>query len=208
MVGGGSVGTRKVETLLACGAAVTVVSPVVSQQIRDFADSKSLTLKERHYQTSDLNGMFLVISATDDENLNWRVHTDAERIGRLCNIADRPKICNFILPSIVNRGDLIIAISTSGRSPAFAKKLRLELEQQFGEEYGVFLELLGAIRKKLLLKSHAPEAHKSTFEKLIRKGLLETMRDGKKEKTEQILTDVLGRGYELDTLMEKKQEKD
>jgi len=208
VVGGGSVGTRKVMTLLKCGAMLTVVSPVVSQQIREFANSKSLTLKKRHYQTSDMNGMFLVIGATNDENLNWRVHTDAERIGKLCNIADRPEICNFILPSIVNRGDLIITVSTSGKSPAFAKKLRQDIEKQFGEEYGIFLQLMGAIRKKLLLRSHAPEAHKSTFEKLISKGLLEMIRDDRKDKANQLLADVLGREYEFDSLMGKGHTKD
>jgi len=122
VVGGGSVGTRKVMSLLDCGSMITVVSPVATEQLIDLAHHKSITLKERHYQTSDLTGVFLVIGATDNEKLNWRIHADAERLGKLCNIADRPEVCNFILPSVVNRGDMIIAISTSGASPAFAKK--------------------------------------------------------------------------------------
>ena len=86
----------------------------------------------------------------------------------LCNIADRPKICDFIFPSIVNRGDLIIAISTSGKSPAFAKKMRKDLEKEFGNEYAEFLRLMGAIRNKLLSRNHEPEAHKHLFENLIK----------------------------------------
>ena len=83
--------------------------------------------------------MFLVIGATDDENLNRRISKDAERVNILCNIADRPDVCNFILPAVVRRGDLAITISTSGKSPALAKRLRLDLEAQFGEEYADFL---------------------------------------------------------------------
>ena len=84
----------------------------------------------------------------------------------LCNIADVPEICNFILPSVIRRGDLVVSVSTSGKSPAFAKHLRKDLENNFGDEYARFLELMGAIRKKLLQTEHAPEAHKPIFERL------------------------------------------
>lgn len=204
VVGGGPVGTRKVLTLLECGAMVTVVSPLVTEQLSDLANNKSVIWKQRHYQTSDLTGMFLVIGATENEELNWRIHADADRLGKLCNIADRPEACNFILPSVVSRGDLIIAISTSGASPAFAKKLRQDIEKEFGDEYAVFLRLMGAIRKKLLLKSHGPEAHKPIFEKLISKGLLELVRDEKTEEINRLLHNVLDKGYDFDTLVGKR----
>ena len=156
VVGGGAVGTRKVVTLLDCGANVTVISPVVSDQLRDFAISGLIKLWERSYQSGDLDGMFLVIGATDDEGLNRQISSDANHLNTLCNIADRPEVCNFILPAIVERDDLIITISTSGKSPALAKKLRKRLEYQFGKEYGVFLKLMGAARKKLLSQAHQP----------------------------------------------------
>lgn len=204
VVGGGKVGTRKVMTLLECGAMVTVVSPEATKKLIELADSKSITLKKRHYQTADLVGTFLVIGATDKEELNWRIHVDAERMNKLCNIADRPEACNFILPSVVSQGDLILSISTSGKSPAFAKKLREDLEKQFGEEYAEFLHLMGAIRKKLLIQDHhAPDDHKPVFEKLIKKGLLEMIRDGKKEETDHLLVQVLGKGYEFESLTKK-----
>ena len=167
VVGGGAVGTRKVITLLDCRAYVTVVSPEVTQQLRDYALSGRIDFKERRYRSADIDGMFLVIGATDDEQLNRQISSDADRLNTLCNIADRPEVCNFILPAIVERDDLIITISTSGKSPALAKKLRKTLECQFGKEYGVFLKLMGAIRKKLLSTSHKPEAHKHLFEQLI-----------------------------------------
>jgi len=158
IVGGGSVGTRKVLTLLDCGAKVTLVSPDASEKLLELVDNGLIAWEKRSYLTSDLDGTFLVIGATDDEELNHQISADAEKLNMLCNIADRPEVCNFILPAIVNRGDLMISISTSGKSPAFAKTLRKELERQFGVEYAEFLRLMGAIRKKLLSEKHEPEA--------------------------------------------------
>lgn len=200
VVGGGSVSARKVITLLSCGAIVTVVSPVVVRQLLLLARDGSIALKERPYKTSDLGGIFLVIGATDDKELNRQISTDAKRLGRLCNIADHPKESNFILPSIVNRGDLIIAISTSGTSPAFAKKLRKKLGEEYGEEYARFLRLMGAIRKKLLIKKGEPEVHKHLFEQLISRKLIEMIKDHKKDAINALLLEILGEGYEFDLL--------
>lgn len=200
VVGGGSVGTRKVATLLDCGANVTVISPVVSHRLREFATSGSIKLRERPYQSGDLDGMFLVIGATDDEELNRQISKEADRLNTLCNIADRPEVCNFILPSIVQRDDLVITISTSGRSPAMAKKLRKTLESQFGKEYGVFLKLMGAIRKKLLSTSHKPEAHKYLFEQLIEADLIAMIEKGKTAEIDALLFEILGEGYNFKDL--------
>ena len=201
VVGGGGVGTRKVKTLLDCGARVIVVSPEVSQQLRDLATSGEIKLEERSYQSEDLNDMFLVIGATDDEKLNKQISSDADRLNTLCNIADRPEVCNFILPSIVHRDDLVITISTSGKSPALAKKLRKSLENQFGEEYGTLLHLLGAIRKKLLQQAHEPEAHKPLFEQLINSDLIVMIQESEVEKIDSLLLEVLGEGYKFEELM-------
>jgi len=201
VVGGGSVGTRKVTTLLNCSAQVTVVSPEATARLLEMAASGSIELKKRAFRPSDLDGMFLVVGATDNEDLNREIHKGAERLGLLCNIADRPEACNFILPSIVNRGDLIIAISTSGKSPAFAKKLRKELEKKFGKEYAAFLKLMGAIRKKLLSQKHEPEAHKHLFEQLIDKGLLALIKAGKNDAIDALLLEVLGEGYIFEELI-------
>ena len=202
VVGGGGVGTRKVKTLLDCGARVTVVSLEVSQQLRDRATSGDITLAERSYRSEDLNGMFLVVGATDDEKLNKQISSDADRLNMLCNIADRPEVCNFILPSIVHRDDLVITISTSGQSPALAKKLRKALENQFGEEYGKLLRLMGAIRIKLLQQAHEPEAHKPLFERLINSDLIEMIQEGEVEKIDSLLLEILGDGYKFEALLE------
>ena len=200
VIGGGAVGTRKVKMLLKCGASVVVISPVVSEQLKNLADSGAITLHRRSYRPEDMTGIFLVIGATDDDVLNHQVSQDAKRLNLLCNIADQPQDCNFILPSIVSRGDLTISISTSGKSPALAKKLRKNLEDQYGEEYAVLLQLMGAIRKKLLHRSHQPEAHKHLFEKLIDSDLVDMIRDNKSSDINALLFEVLGEGYALDDL--------
>jgi precorrin-2 dehydrogenase/sirohydrochlorin ferrochelatase len=202
VVGGGSVGTRKVKTLLDCGGRVTVISPTVSPALDTLARAGRIGLKERAYSKSDLDGVFLVIGATDDQDLNRRISADAARKNLLCNIADRPEICNFVLPSIVNRGDLTISISTAGQSPAMAKTLRKSLEQQFGTEYADMLRLMGAVRKKLLRQRHEPEAHKPLFEQLIHSGLRDLIRDQRTEDIDDLLYRVLGEGFRYDELMQ------
>lgn len=203
VVGGGGVGTRKVRTLMACGARVTVVSLETSRQLRDLAASGAIRLEERSYQSNDLSGMFLVIGATNDEKLNRQISGDADRLNTLCNIADRPEVCNFILPSIVQRDDLVITISTSGKSPALAKKLRKALENQFGEEYGRLLRLMGAIRKRLLQQAHEPEAHKPLFEQLLNSDLLGMLQKNKIDDINALLFDILGEGFKFEELMKR-----
>ncbi len=202
VIGGGSVGTRKVLTLLTCGANVTVVSTAVTEKLQELSNNGVIELQKRPFQTTDLDHRFLVIGATDNQELNFKIHAEAERRGLLCNIADRPEACNFILPSIVNRGDLIIAISTSGKSPAFAKKLRKHLEKEFGDEYTEFLNLMGAVRKKLLSQDHEPEAHKHLFEQLIEKDLVQMIKDGDTDRINSLLHKILGEGYEFESLTE------
>lgn len=204
VVGGGQVGTRKVKTLMACGARVTVVSPVVSDQVAEWARLGKIVLHQRAYGSSDLASVFLVIGATDDQALNRRIHRDAEQAQRLCNIADQPALCNFILPSVINQGDLMVTISTSGRSPAFAKHLRRQLQDQFGPEYSCFLDLMGAIRARLLQTEHAPEAHKPLFEALIERGLLELIKAEDIKAIDGLLAEVLGPEFRYEALMPNK----
>ena len=201
IVGGGAVGTRKVNTLIECGASVTVVSPDPTPELTKLASEGSVTLKKRAYRKDDLTGMFLVIGATDDERLNRQISKDAEQAQILCNIADRPEVCNFILPSIVRRGDLVITISTSGKSPALAKHLRQKLETQFGPEYADFLLLMGAIRRRLLSQTHEPETHKTLFNQLVDSDLIQLMQAGKTEEINSLLYKILGEGYKIEMLL-------
>lgn len=203
VVGGGRVALRKAEGLLRAGARTTVVSPEFAEGFSRLAGSANLKMIRRNYKSADLDSKFLVIGATDNSELNRKISRDAESRNMLCNIADLPEACNFILPSMVERGDLIIAISTSGKSPAFARHLRKQLEKQFGEEYTEFLRLMGAARKKLLAQKHAPEEHKPLFRQLIAEDLPAMIRKGKTEQADKLLQKVLGEGFDYRTLMEK-----
>jgi precorrin-2 dehydrogenase / sirohydrochlorin ferrochelatase len=203
VVGGGGVGTRKAQTLVECGAVVTVISPKASEKLLALSNEGIIELKVRDYDASDLAGMFIVIGATDDEALNRRISRDARNHGVICNIVDRPEICDFIVPSIIRRGDLIVAISTSGKSPAFAKHLRQTLEKQFGNEYEPFLRLMGAIRKKLLKTDHAPEAHKDLFNRIIDEDLLGMIRAQNEEHINATLIHIFGDGFDVASLLKE-----
>lgn len=203
VVGGGGVGSRKVNGLLACHAQVTVVSKAADDRIHTLAEAKRIRFYCRGYRSQDLEAVLLVIGATNDTALNQRIYADAQKRGILCNIADQPALCNFILPAVVRRGDLLITASTSGQSPALAKRLRKELASAYGEEYAEFLALMGAIRKKLLATAHAPEAHKPLFNALIDGGLIGMVRDGRHREIDELLTRVLGPEYHLQTITGK-----
>lgn len=195
VVGGGGVGERKVKTLLECGARVTVVTTLATERLQALASEGHIDLKTRGYEPSDLEGKFLVIGATDSEEINEKISEDAARRGLLCNIADRPAACSFVLPAIVRQGDLVIAISTSNKSPAVARRIRQTLEKEFGPEYAVLLNLMGVIRQKLLAEAESPEAHKRMFERLLDEGLLEMIRDNRIKDVDSLLNDVLGKAY-------------
>ena len=200
VVGGGSVGARKVLTLLKCSAKVTIVSLTFSEKIKNL-EHKNIRYIKKEYHKNDLKGMFLVIGATNDIELNKKVWHDTQQKNMLCNIVDFPKTCNFILPAIVRRGDLIIAVSTSGKSPAFARKLRQDLEKEFGQEYADFLFLMGKIRRKLLAKKHAPEEHKKIFQEFIKAGLLYMIAKKDYISINKLLFKILGKDFSYENLM-------
>ncbi|MDY6903446.1 MAG: bifunctional precorrin-2 dehydrogenase/sirohydrochlorin ferrochelatase [Thermodesulfobacteriota bacterium] len=200
VVGGGGVATRKVASLLDYGAFVTVVAPAVSDALARMAAAGRVELVLRGYKSADADDVFLIIGATDDARLNRKIKSDADERNTLCNIADFPEACNFILPSVIQRGDFQLTISTSGQSPAFAKYMRKKLETQFGEAYARMLEVMGAIRNRLLAEAHAPEAHKPLFEQIIAGGLLEMIENQAIRQINGLLTEILGDGFTLQEL--------
>jgi len=146
VVGGGEVGLEKVEGLLACDAAVTLIAPEAIEPLRELAAEGSIQWLAREWQPSDLDGAFLVIAATDDSDVNIRIFEEAERRAMLVNVVDVPPLCNFILPAIVRQGPLAIAISTQGASPALAKRIRDEVAARYGEPYARLAVLLNEVR--------------------------------------------------------------
>ncbi len=147
VVGGGEIGLEKVEGLLACDGEVTLIAPTALPLLRAYAREGSIRWEQRPYAGSeDLDGVFMAIAATDDTDVNIAVYDDAERRAMLVNVVDVPPLCNFILPAIVRTGPLAIAISTAGASPALAKRMKREIEGQFGAEYARLAILLNDAR--------------------------------------------------------------
>lgn len=193
VVGGGKVAQRKIESLLEYGASVHVIARELTAELEQLRSRKRIELLGGEFSEAHLEGVFLVIAATDDALLNRRVSQEAQKRGLLVNAVDQPADCNFIVPSVLSRGDLLIAVSTSGKSPAFARKVRLELDQHFGEEYGFFLNLMGNLRKEILRLGLSQEENKRAFEKLVYSDLLQAIRQKKWDLASQIIEKVLGR---------------
>jgi siroheme synthase-like protein len=147
VIGGGDIGLEKVEGLLACDGDVVLVAPDAVDELRTLADEGSIAWERREYAgPQDLEGVFIVIAATDDTDINIRVYEDAERRAMLVNIVDVPPLCNFILPAIVRTGPLAIAISTAGASPALAKRMKRQIAAEYGEPYAKLAVMLNDAR--------------------------------------------------------------
>ena len=146
VIGGGTVAERKIETLLESGARITVVSPEATNLIAARAEEGRITLRRRRYRTGDLAGFRLAYAATSDPEVNRAVRDEAQDSGIWLNAIDQPALCDFITPAIVRRGELTLAISTNGRCPALARRIREDLERRYGPEYTEEVERLGWIR--------------------------------------------------------------
>ncbi len=147
VVGGGKVAFRKVESLLEAGARVIVISPKMNTSLQKLINKNKITYLPQEYKSGDIKkGIFLVIAATDDSQLNAKIADDAKRLNLLINVVDAPKLCNFILPATLRRGSLTISVSTSGKSPALAKKIKEDLQNIYGTEYEDLVNSLGKLR--------------------------------------------------------------
>jgi precorrin-2 dehydrogenase/sirohydrochlorin ferrochelatase len=178
VVGAGKVGEGKIAGLLRAGARVRVVSLTTTETVRAWAADGRIDLEQRAYESTDLHGAFLVVAATEHNDTNVRVFQDAEARQMLCNVVDVTHLCNFILPSIVRRGDLAIAVSTGGASPAMARRIRLSLEECYGDEYAVAMELLGSLREELKQMYPAPQDRKVLFERIVYSDFMDMVRAG------------------------------
>jgi siroheme synthase-like protein len=187
VVGAGLVAQEKIPSLLRAGAEVHVVAPEATERIQNWVRAKKVTWEQRPFRKEDLDGVFLVIAATPSGELHAQIQEQSRRLGVLCNAVDDPAHCDFFYGAVVRRGGLLIAISTSGRSPALAQRIRKKLEQEFSEEYAAWLEEIGAVRERLLTKKLSRErrvellhrlASNISFEEFLR-------RSSRKRKTER-----------------------
>jgi precorrin-2 dehydrogenase / sirohydrochlorin ferrochelatase len=197
VVGGGEVAARKVESLLQAGAKVKVVSPGLSSRLSVVAAGGSVMHIARNYQPGDMSGCVMVYAATDDPKLQRDLVAEARALGILINVIDVPELCTFISPAVLNRGDLQIAISTSGASPAFAARLSRTLEDQFGTEYALTLEVLRAARRRLHADEIAPADRMRRLKELAESALPDAIAAGDVAAIDRILATHLGAGVNL-----------
>ena len=165
VVGAGRVGESKIQSLLAAEAAVRAVGQRATPLIKSWAREGKISWAARDFDSSDIDGVFLVVASASPDVNDW-VSWEARRRGVLCNVVDDPARCDFYYPAVVRRGDLQIAISTGGNSPALAQRLRKELEKQFGPEYEAWVEQLGETRQKLLKQNMDPERRRRLLHRL------------------------------------------
>lgn len=192
VVGGGAVAERKVISLLACGARLTLIAPVLTPKLLLMSRAGAVRHRARRWRAGDLNGAFLVIAATDDPELNARIGEEAGRMSRLFNSVDDPDRSNFIAPAVVARGDLILTVSTSGKSPALARRIRLELERSFGADYGRFLKLMGQVRKQVQARIPSMARRRRILQRLAASDLLSLLRRGKSVQAHKRIRKVVG----------------
>jgi siroheme synthase-like protein len=169
VVGAGTIAAPKIVSLLRAGGAVTVVAPRARREIEAQASAGELVWHRREFADADLDGMFLVVAATDLQAVNHRVAESARARNVLCNSVDDPPDCDFFYPSVVRRGDLQIAISTAGKSPALAQRLRAEIDEMLPEDTGAWLDQLGETRLKILAAYPAGEERKEALHLLARR---------------------------------------
>jgi len=203
VVGGGKVAERKILNLLRYGCRIHVVSPELTSQLEKLVVEKRIQHIPEQSLNQAMNKAFMVIAATDDPAVNGQIASRAKEKGLLVNAVDQPRDCNFIMPSIVKRGDLQIAISTGGKSPALAKKIRKELQTWFGSEYGSLAKLLGMLRTEVLAQGDTSSENKPFFENLVNSDLLELIRTGDIDGIRATLRSTLGASFPVDDIVKR-----
>jgi precorrin-2 dehydrogenase/sirohydrochlorin ferrochelatase len=177
LIGGGVVAARKAQALLEAGGTITAISPEFSPDFESLAASfAEIHLLRRAYQSGDLEGAFLVIAATDAPQVNQAVWEEAIQRGCLVNVVDDPQRSNFIVPAVVQRGEVKIAVTTGGASPALARRLRERLEVLVGQEYGELAALLSTLRPELIRRFPPGEPRLQAALELVDSDLLEVIR--------------------------------
>jgi precorrin-2 dehydrogenase/sirohydrochlorin ferrochelatase len=196
VVGAGTIAEGKIAGLLEAGARVRVVAPQATTAIAAWARERRILWIQRAFEPEDLDRAFLVVAATSSIKVHRIVFREARRRGVLCNAVDEPARCDFYYPAVVRRGDLQIAISTGGRSPALAQRLRRELEAQFGHEYGAWLDHLGRSRAALFARAMNPDARRrqlhrdvtaDAFRRFVQRPSVQSVQSGVTESVESVV---------------------
>ena len=194
VIGGGRVAFRKTKGLLDSGALVVVISPKLIPEMERLKNQEKIEWKEALFDESildDYRDAILIFGTTDDRQVNLHIYKAAFRRRLPCNIADVPDLCTFIVPAVISQGDLMIAVSTGGASPALARKIREELEKQYGPEYGKMTKLMGDLRKRVLNSSCDSDENRKLFSEIVDSELLEAIRQSDFYHAIEILKKIL-----------------
>jgi len=198
VVGGGEVALRKVQGLLAAGARVRVISPEVEEALAVLAGAGRIDWQRKTYAPGDISRSVLVFAATDDRETQQQICRQTARSGQLVNVADDPACCDFQVPACVRRGDLTIAIATNGKSPAVAAMIRGRLEEEFGPEYEVLLNLMAMVRRQVAARGHSQLERKKIYKKILHDDIVKWIRSGEVALLRAHLQSVLGPEMEAD----------
>jgi siroheme synthase-like protein len=181
IIGGGEVCARKAETMMRYGARVTIVSPEFTPEIEQWARDGKLTIRRKRYETSDLDGASIVIASTNDTSVNEQVAADARERKVPVNVVDVTPLCEFIVPAIIEKGSVTIAVSTGGKSPALARTLKEDLIRTVGPEYAEVNDLLGTLRDGAKKTLPTDTDRKRFFDSLIAAGIIDMIRNGHRD---------------------------
>lgn len=198
VVGAGQVGRRKIASLLECepSRVLVVDTRPPDDELREIAANPVVDYQTRPFEPRDVDDKFIVIASTDNEELNWAISNLCREKGILCNIVDQPEKCSFIVPAMYRQGDLTLAVSTGGTSPALAKKIRKDLDEYFGRHYGAFLELMSRIRPLVIGRGRPSFENSAVFRELVDSDLLEAMERDDRERIVEILLRILPKELE------------
>ncbi len=192
VIGGGAVAERKTLSLLEASAAVTVISPTLTPRLRELSEAGAIRHLQKAFDEQDLDNACLVIAATDAPEVNRSAARACRKKRVLVNVAAPPEEGNFIVPSTVARGELLIAVSTGGASPALSRKIRQELEKHYGPEYGLFLQKLTAVRQRILENISDENERRNIFQALVDSDILGLLRQGKIQDVESRIAELAG----------------
>jgi precorrin-2 dehydrogenase / sirohydrochlorin ferrochelatase len=191
VVGGGQVAERKAIALFDAGADLSIVSPSLTVALAELADKGKITHRPKTFEERDIDGAYLVIAATNDAAVNEAVARACRKNGILVNAATSPDEGTFVVPSVVERGDLLIAISTCGDSPALARKVREDLEQVYGPEYGIFLEKMANLRRRLLHDVADEDVRRQIYQAVVDSDVLYLLKAGQAHEADHRIGEIV-----------------
>lgn len=196
VIGGGKIAEGKVQGLLAAGAKVTIISPELTPHLHELVEQYQIAYVARAFQSGDLTGAFMVICAVDQVEINHKVWQEASANRQLVNVVDDTPRCNFIAPAILRKGDLTISISTAGKAPALAVRLKERLQEQLGTEYERFLELSGQLREPLARRVPNFETRKALWYELVDSDALNLLAQGDEPAALETISQIVGFRFE------------